>query len=329
MAHTANTTTSISGVEDFRLHFSGDTPSYSIASSSAELDSLGSQEILDLQSELGQSALALAERDNQIEQLKAQIADLKSQSPRSIEASVEKNPILNIVGAALNGAGIEAEIQDPEDKKEVHAEIIIPGLEETSIQDELNGHAENDPDGVPVTTPELTPSQQRYEKTITYLLTKNDFAVKGPNAGGILRQALGIEHGDWGNLRAKLHNDGIIYYVKDETNPKRLIEIGLIINAVADSTGKAYITADILELLKEKQASTEVTPDIVQPNKDTSNNSTSVQPTTRPISARVRRALEIEPLPLSGQRDRGKKPSEITDHPFLGSRQLKHGGNHN
>ncbi|HEX4774070.1 MAG TPA: hypothetical protein VH234_00965 [Candidatus Saccharimonadales bacterium] len=97
----------------------------------------------------------------------------------------------------------------------------------------------------------LSTAHQRYERTILYFLQQPGFTVNRPNAGGFIREKLGIEAvSDWNNMRVALVKLGILSVEKASPASRKSNAISLSADGLISSAGKPFITPQVLEALK-------------------------------------------------------------------------------
>ncbi|HET9098295.1 MAG TPA: hypothetical protein VFN51_01630 [Candidatus Saccharimonadales bacterium] len=312
MPETHYTTTFIEAGDRAQLHFSNEAPRFTITYSPPTELARNLNEINRLQKELGQSALELSIRNAEIHELQERVAYLEATQSQSVEPTRQ--------------AGRTAI------KKEVELVNNTEALE-LNVSSSRNGDrttAEPKPIIDITPDPQLLPSHRRCEQAILYLLGTPDLEVKQADAGGFLKQELGIEKiTDWSNLRTKLEKLGIITITKVSPNARRSNGISLNLDGILASRDKPFITPRILSALPETSAANdkkpiekERQPETAPPDHLSSNGKVPHQ-----LSARVRKLLEEEPLSeSSAYRERGKYAGRTRSlEPFLEHRRETRG----
>lgn len=318
MSEAHHTTTPIGGGEGSLLRFSSEAPQFTLAYSPPSELTRNPDDIIRLQDELGQSALELSRRDTEIQELQAHVAYLEARQARATEPlqQVGRTAVREevAVNPSTNGVHHEVEIR------------VKPSQNGNSSMAETKPAIDLTPD------PSLSPSQQRFEQAILYLLGTPGLAIRRPDAGGFLKRELGIRQiTDWSNMRGKLEELGIITITKPSPQARRSIGISLNVEGVVACIDKPFITPRILSVLREANLSADgsveeqpATSQDVQPNANANGNgNTNGHHQPLAMSPRTRKMLEREPDPLPGYRTRGKKSRDTG--PFLEHRRETRG----
>ncbi|HTB49041.1 MAG TPA: hypothetical protein VK712_03080 [Verrucomicrobiae bacterium] len=251
MGESANTTTRIAAEGEiaaiYFLEMSPASPRFSVA----YVESAGGgvdlpAEVKQLRASLGQKTLELEANATELAALRQRVAELE------------------LGGRAVDGAGIRIEPAE-----------VAPRADGIGAADHREPSPSENPGAVPTTLPEQRPAprpteidinptpglpvpSQRCEQIILYMLQQPALAVTGRDAGGTIRQGVGIERvSNWGNTRTKLVNLGILSAEKTHAGVRRSKEMRLDLEALLRHAAKPFVTPKVLGLLRELgQAST-------------------------------------------------------------------------
>lgn len=279
---------------------------------------------------------------NREEALQKRIGELAAQ----LEVKTQEHAELQQQIAAREGA------QQPEGLS-----IVSPWVVETATASIANDESVGATTSTPITheqarhkdEEELTPAQQRYEKTILYLLDQPDQIIRHENAGRYVRDALGFSLNEWGNISTLLGTGStrtygkgleILRLHKKTETARRSYAVSLSIEALLTHVDKPFVTQRVLEKLREGnigKGDVDRTNGLsVAPNEPGDKSAepeseavltdgkvvqlhTPRPPQAPPLSKRVARALERDPEPVPGYR------REPEGDAFLAHRRVRPG----
>lgn len=272
------------------------------------------------------SAAEYAALEEKVGELTAQLAEV-----RTLQASgaPHQENISHSATVVHNGSAVGVLATESTAEALRQREVVS----DTSMSEEhatTNGHQEKAEAIVPsIAVPELSGEEQeglsdaqvRYAKTILFLLDQPNQKYESPNASTCVREILGIGEKEWRSLLAALGTQyGIIKLHKVAPNARRSTGVEINVAALKTNTHRRFYIPRITAKLRELDGSdNQATVDT--PHTPSKNGSHVAEQQEKPVvsanngshkvSARVRKAMKLEPGSVPGYRE------EVPMEPFL------------
>lgn len=284
--------------ETLLISFRPELQPFIINSRVPEQQPRSASQIAELQSQVGELTLALAETNARLQDVMAYASILEEGGSTSVshEVSDEMQTTSESAGLDMISSEKPAEPEDPDPA----IPVAKPGREKARQE-----------------------ANERYEKAILFLLRQPEATLRNPNAGGVIRQHLGCTSGDWSNAVSRLGREmGIVE--QEMASPRRTRAISLNIEKLLENIEKPFVTPAVLE---ELRSHADDRPPAMQEGQEVhvngnGNGNGHNNGQNHQISSRVRKMLEKEPEPASGYR-REPEPPSFLDHrrPAQGTRR--------
>lgn len=306
---------------DALIQFSGEMPKWQVHTIAPEVTG-DPEEIKQLRSELGQAALVLTQAEAEVQRL----SDTRDRLQAILDVFTDRKPAEQEQPALpLRAVAIEEAPAPPKDAQD------IPQAEQHAKQTPASQPVEERPSSPRLAEYEpdetLSPTQQRYERAILYLLQTPGQSIRQQNASGFMRRELGIDSTNWNNLKTVLSELGILSFVKPKTGSKASIEVSLNIETVINLAGsKSFITKRVLDVLRASQDNSETAAVTAAESLDDTTTeaiSASTNGAAHEMSPRVRKMMAAEPIKETGHKGTPRKLRE--PETFLGHRRAARG----
>lgn len=319
------------------VHFSGSAPDFMVTTRGASHIEL-QQDKAGLEQRIGELTIELSQASQQIAELEAALAEQGGDDPSS--SSQEDQTVLSDVGVRSEPLKTVENLE----KRVTNSLLKVPAQDQSEKETsdlQKNAHEAvsslqevTDVYSVSESVESLSPAHARYERAILFLLDQPDQRIETPNAGGWLRERLGIERKDWSNLLNTLSKyTQIITLHKTSPDSRRSYAVSLDIAEVLHNSTKPFVTQRVIERIKQgmdQPIQGEVDRAAVSTNGHGNGNGDKqlhdgdevkiVRSGTNPhLSKRVSKAMEKDPQPVSGYR---RLPE---DHSFLAHRRERPG----